>query len=125
VEGWAIPFANVRVFTKDTPTLEEVYGLPTAGRPLAPLSAEDKKLLGLKMIEELTRIEGVGDYYPPRARERIARGETPSFAPFVWLTAVLMALEAVKLVLGWGRPALAPGFALYDPLRHAVPRQGD
>jgi molybdopterin-synthase adenylyltransferase len=30
IEGWAIPYANVRVFTSDTVTLEEAYGLPTA-----------------------------------------------------------------------------------------------
>ena len=32
IEGWAIPFCNARVFTADTPTLEECYGFP----PLPP-----------------------------------------------------------------------------------------
>ena len=38
VEGWAIPYANVRVYTKDTPTLEDVYELPTKGKKVHELS---------------------------------------------------------------------------------------
>jgi molybdopterin/thiamine biosynthesis adenylyltransferase len=123
VEGWAIPFANARVFDRHTPTLEETYGLPTAGRPLSDFSAEDFGRLGLAMLETLLKIEGVAGYYPPAAVERIRRGETPSFAPFVWLTATLMALEAIKVALGWGNVASAPAYALYDPVVHRIPRQ--
>jgi molybdopterin/thiamine biosynthesis adenylyltransferase len=39
----------------------------------------------------------------------------------VWFTAVLMALEALKVLLGWGSLALAPAFALYDPFEHRIP----
>ncbi len=50
------------------------------------------------------------------------KGEITSFAPIVWLTAVMMALEAIKVVLKWGTPALSPNFALYNPFKHELPR---
>lgn len=39
----------------------------------------------------------------------------------VWFTAVLMALEAIKVDPGVGGTALAPAFALYDPFEHRIP----
>ncbi len=123
VEGWALPFGNVRVFTKDTPSLEEVYGFPTAGKAVKDIRDEEMQQMKLRMLESLTRIEGIGDFYPPKAIERIKAGRIPSFAPLVWLTAVLMSLEAVKALLGWGTLAAAPRFALYDPFKGTLPRQ--
>jgi molybdopterin-synthase adenylyltransferase len=123
VEGWAIPYGNTRVFTKDTPTLEEVYGLPTLGKELNAITKEDYDKIRLMMLESLTKIEGVERFYPPLALARIARGETPSFAPIVWLTAVLMALETIKILLQWGSILPAPLFALYNPFDNTIPKQ--
>jgi molybdopterin/thiamine biosynthesis adenylyltransferase len=122
VEGWAIPFGNVRVFTDATPTLEEAYGLPTAGRPVADVDDDELAELQAKVLLGLTRIEGVADFYDAETRRRAVEGHISSFAPMVWFTAVLMALEAVKVILGWGDLALAPGYGLYDPFRHRIPR---
>lgn len=121
VEGWAIPYGNVRVFTKDTPTLEQVYGLPTEGRPVADISEGELKQLGLLIFQKLGQIEGVREYYSDEVIENIQRGRIVSFAPTVWLTAVLMALETVKVLLDWGKPALAPNLALYDPFQQRIP----
>jgi molybdopterin/thiamine biosynthesis adenylyltransferase len=123
VEGWAIPFGNVRVFTKNTPSLEETYGFPTAGKAIKDIREEDMEKMRLEMLETLTRFEGLKDFYPPLAIERIKAGRIPSFAPLVWLTAVLMSLEAVKALLGWGTLAAAPRFALYDPFKGVLPSQ--
>ena len=122
VEGWAIPYGNVRVFTRDTPTLEQVYGLPTEGRAVAAIPEQELKQLGLLIFQQLAQIEGIRDYYSDAAVEGIRRGRIASFAPTVWLTAVLMALEAVKVLLDWGKPALSPDLALHDPFHHRIPR---
>lgn len=125
VEGWAIPFANVRVFTKETCTLEEAYGLPTQGREVASISEAEFKEADFLMLKTLRKIEGVESYYPPLAMERIMAGEIVSFAPIVWLTAVMMSLEAIKVILNWGTLSLAPKFSLFDPFQHKMPRLMD
>lgn len=123
VEGWAIPYGNVRTFTTQTPTLEEAYGLPTQGRSVSSISDEEFKKLGTEVLLGLTKIEGVGDFYSEEVRKRVAEGHITSFAPMVWLTAVLMAFEAVKVLLQWGNIAFGPNFTLYNPLRHRIPPQ--
>lgn len=123
VEGWAIPFGNVRVFTKDTPTLEECYQLPTIGKDADAISDEEYKKLKIYMLSALKKINGVEKFYPPLAVERIMKGEIPSFAPVVWLTAVLMALETLKILLNFGTPSLAPKFGLFNPFDYSLPEQ--
>ncbi len=121
VEGWAIPFANVRTFTGETPTLEECYGLPTIGRELETITVDELKQCQMKVLFGLGRFDGVNDYYDEAAVEQIKQGRLTSFAPMVWLTAVLMAVETTKVLLGWGDLALAPEVALYDPFRNLIP----
>lgn len=124
VEGWALPFGNVRVITKDTPSLEELYGLPTQGRNIDAMSEEEFTRLKIFMLRSLKKIEGIEEFYPPSAIERIQKGQIPSFAPLVWLSAVLMSLEAVKVILNWGKISTAPRFSLYNPFDNTVPKQG-
>jgi molybdopterin-synthase adenylyltransferase len=121
VESWAIPYGNVRVFTKDTPTLEEAYGLPTAGRRVSDIPEEEMQQLDLGARLTLAKIEGIPDYYPPEVVEKMKQGWFASFAPVVWLPAVMLALETVKVLLKWGEIAYAPDFKLYDPFQHRVP----
>lgn len=121
VEGWAIPYGNVRTFTTQTLSLEEAYGLPTVGRDVASISDEELKTLGTEVLFGLTKIEGIGDFYSEEVRKRVAEGHITSFAPMVWLTAVLMAFEAAKVLMDWGDIALGPDFTLYDPLKHRIP----
>ncbi|WP_295438472.1 ThiF family adenylyltransferase [uncultured Thiodictyon sp.] len=123
IEGWAIPFCNARVFTADTPTLEECYGFPPLPQPLGILSAETRTALTQCMLASLTKIEGVADYYSPAAQERIRAGFIPSFAPLVWFAAVRMAVETVKVLLRLGTLSLAPAFSPYDPINHRLPAQ--
>ncbi len=124
VEGWAIPYGNVRVFTAETPSLEEVYNMPTLGKDIDSLTKEEKQLLNLKMLYELRSLEGIDEYYPDLALQRINQGTITSFAPMVWLTAVLMANEALKIILNKGKIAYAPSYHLYDPYKNIIPKQG-
>ncbi|MFO7659086.1 MAG: ThiF family adenylyltransferase [Bacteroidales bacterium] len=118
VEGWAIPFGNVRVFTEQTPSLEEVYHLDNLDKDPELITPDENKALNIKMLYELKKIKGIEGYYSEEALQRIQKGQVPSFAPMVWLTAVLMSFEAIKVLLHQGRIAYAPGFALYDPFNH-------
>ncbi len=123
IEGWAIPFCNARVFTTETPTLEACYGFPPLPDPLGEVSAQTRAELKQCMLASLTKIDGVIAHYSPAAVERIRAGLIPSFAPTVWFTAVRMALETIKLLLGTGTPSLAPAFSPYDAFTHRMPRQ--
>lgn len=122
VEGWAIPYGNVRTFTSQTPTLEDAYGLPTQDRPISSITNEEFKKLGFEVLFGLGRIEGIADFYTDEVVKQIAEGHISSFAPMVWLTSVLMALEAVKILLDWGKIALGPDLSLYDPFQLRVPK---
>lgn len=124
VEGWAVAYGNARVFTKDTPSLEEAYRFPTSGREVDDIGEAERRGLLLQSIQSLSGIEGMADFYPPAARQRlIERGEGTTLGPLVWLTCCLMAMEGVKALLGLEPLALAPRFALYDPFRHRIPGQ--
>lgn len=121
VEGWAIPYGNVRTFTKDTPSLEEAYSLPTKGKPLADFSDAEISRLGLEVLFSLGNTEGITDFYPEDIAEKLEQGFIPSFAPMVWLTSVLMATEVLKILTGIGEFASAPDFKMYDPFKHRIP----
>jgi len=125
VEGWAAAFGNVRVFTRDTPTLEEAYGFPTIGREISSVSEEEAgRLMMLSLQRFMEQVQGVGDYYSDSDWQRLQeRNEGTTLCPCVWLTCVLMAHETMKLLLNWGRLALAPTFAVYDPFDHQIPAQ--
>jgi molybdopterin/thiamine biosynthesis adenylyltransferase len=122
VEGWAIPFGNVRVFTSGTPTLEEVYEMPTIGKDVNLISDEERKALNLQMLYKIRSIEGINEYYSEFAVERVKQGKITSFAPMVWLTAILMATEALKIILNMGNISLSPSFSLYDPYKNSIPK---
>lgn len=124
VEGWALPYANVRVFTKDTPTLEETYQMPTIGRDISDgIPEEEYEALKLHMMTTLKKVEGIEKYYSPLAIERIMKNTIPSFAPVVWLNGAIMSLEAIKVLLKWGKISLSPHFSLYNPFYNTIPKQ--
>jgi molybdopterin/thiamine biosynthesis adenylyltransferase len=115
VEGWALPFANVRVYTGATPGLEEVYNLPTMGKNLNNISKEEATELNLMMLLELKKIEGVEQYYDENIMEILQEKRIPSFAPMVWLNSCIMSFEAIKVLLHMGNISYAPKMAIYNP----------
>lgn len=127
IEGWAIPFGNVRVFTEDTPSLEEVYQLPTQGKEISSISEEEFKKYDMQMLAVLNKIKGAANFYTPQIVEKVLKGEVipynPTFAPIVWLTACLMSLETIKVILNLGEVSLAPKFSLYNPFENKIPKQ--
>ena len=124
VEGWALPYGNVRVFTQDTVSLEQAYNLPSINRDISSFTKEDLAQMDLSMLETISKFEGVTSFYTQDAERRIfLERKNPSFAPLVWLTSVLMSLEAIKIVIGKEKLSLAPDFSLYDPFFHKIPKQ--
>ncbi len=124
VEGWALSFGNVRVFTSETPSLEEVYELPTIGRDVSTIGDEEAKDLVFHSLNHLRRIEGLYECYPDTAIERLRKsGEGTTLAPMVWLGCAMVAHETIKVLLNWGDLALAPRFAVYDGIHHRIPKQ--
>jgi len=124
IESWAIPYGNVRVFTKDTLSLEEAYRLQSIGKKIEDISEAEFKEMDLVMLNYLTGfVEDIMSFYSAHAMERVRQRENPTFAPCVWMNGALMSLEAIKVLLNWGAISLAPNFALYDPFFHRIPKQ--
>lgn len=124
VEGWAIPFGNVRVISENTPSLEEMYAFNCCEKNLDNISPAEYELMEKKMLMSLEGIQGLDRFYSPQLIEKIfTTGRVPSFAPMVWLTSVLMAIEVVKIILQWEPIAYAPHYAVYDPFTHCIPSQ--
>ncbi|MCP4602456.1 MAG: ThiF family adenylyltransferase, partial [Proteobacteria bacterium] len=87
IEGWALAFANVRVFTNDTPTLEEVYGFPTVGKEISSITEEEAKELLVQSLMDMQEIDGLREAYPRAATKRLLeKGEGTTFAPMVWMS---------------------------------------
>ncbi len=117
IEGWALAFGNVRVFTRDTPSLEEVYGFPTIGRETDEISQEEQaELLSKSIFDIAGSFSGIMKHYPEQAVRKMKEERVgTTLAPLVWLSSVMMTIESLKLLLGKGELALAPSFRVFDP----------
>jgi molybdopterin/thiamine biosynthesis adenylyltransferase len=126
VEGWALPFANVCTFSPESATFEKTYGLTEVeNQAVATISEERNRQLLMKLLLRFGQVEGVADYFSDEAVRNLAQGVAPSFAPMVWFTAVRLAIECIKVLLGWKDLALSPNFAIYDPFAHRIPQRLD
>lgn len=126
VEGWAVVFGNVRVFTDQTPSVEEMYKFPTIGREISSITEEEARELMFQSVLSLQTIDGLTQHYPESTAKRLReKGEGTTLAPMVWMTCVMMALEVFKIILNWGKIALAPNFAVYDGINHKIRSQQD
>ncbi|MDD4976980.1 MAG: ThiF family adenylyltransferase [Bacteriovorax sp.] len=102
VDAWLTPYASVFVMTPNSPHWEEFMDLPTNGVPLDQITEE----LCRKAVEK--EIEYTFSHFTPYqiidrslvngiANDKRVR---PSLAPVVWLSGILMANEAVKVLTG-------------------------
>lgn len=102
VDAWLTPYASVFVMTPDSPHWEEFMDLPTNGVPLKEITAD----LCQKALEK--EIEYTFSHFKPYDiinRESVNnivsnKNVRPSLAPVVWLSGVLMANEAMKILIG-------------------------
>lgn len=115
VEGWALPYANVRVFTAETPSFEEVYHLPFASKKIADFTPDDETEISLKLYESISQANKIDRYYAKDRMKMLKTRNVPSFAPLVWLTSCFTSIEAVKVLLNVGEVSYAPKMTLYNP----------
>jgi molybdopterin/thiamine biosynthesis adenylyltransferase len=117
IEAWAFAYGNVRVFTHETPTLEEVYGLPTTSRQTNEIDLDEQtKLLSKSIFDSAATFPGLMDHYSePAILKMKEEGTGTTLAPLVWFTSSLIAIEVTKWILNRGELALAPAFRGFDP----------
>lgn len=102
VDAWLTPFASVFVMNPKSPHWEEFMNLPTQNIPIDQITPELCRLAVQKEIEYT-----FSHFSPYKVIDRelvlgIANDTRtrPSLAPVVWLSGVLMANEAVKILTG-------------------------
>lgn len=122
VQGFALPFGNVCTYTSQTPSMEEVYDLPTQSRPISSITDEEFSKMRVEFFLSFGKIEGILDVADHQVVKKLIEGPIPSFAPIVWFTSVMLALETVKVILNWGKIAISPNRTLYDPFNHRIPK---
>ena len=124
VDGWGpLYYGNVNVIMPDGPTYEEILGLETEDMTIEELR-KDGSLDAHSMLWTFG-VEGNLSHVPNKLLLNIMQGLTKprSFAPIVFLTGSLMAMEVIKLILNIGVIADDPFFKWYDPWLHRIPRQ--
>jgi molybdopterin/thiamine biosynthesis adenylyltransferase len=123
LETVAIPYMNVRVYDRDTISFEAFHNFQTENKTMEELyNLTDCEIQDVeeRFIKAFAGLEGIGSYYSDDALADMNKGRFSSFAPFVWLQASLLALEAVKVLLGWGKISYVPEYAVYDPVKFKV-----
>lgn len=102
VDAWLTPYASVFVMTPDSPHWEEFMDLPTQNVPLSEITPELCKKAVVKEIEYTFSHFAPYEIIDRDLVKDIALDirPRPSLAPVVWLSGVLMANEAVKVLTG-------------------------
>lgn len=102
IDAWITPYASVFVMTPDSPHWEEFMKLPTLGVPIEELTEELCQAAVAKEVEYTFSHFNPYDIVDRDLVKGIVNGTRirPSLAPVVWLSGVLMANEAVKVLTG-------------------------
>jgi len=120
LETVAMPYLNVRVYNRDTISFEAFHNFPTETKTIEELyclTEQEKREIRECFFKAFAGLEDITSYYNDDALTNMKNGEFSSFAPFVWLQAALLSLEAIKILLGWGKISYAPEYAVYDPVK--------
>ena len=121
VDAWITPYASVLVMTADSPHWEAFLHFPTVGKPLSAITPADvQQCLRREVAFTLSQFD-------PRSIidaaliERILQGTQarPSLVPVVWMSGVLLANEAMKILTHQGRLATHWG-VFYNQYEHVI-----
>ncbi|MEO7162474.1 MAG: ThiF family adenylyltransferase [Bdellovibrionia bacterium] len=120
VDAWLTPFASVFTMTPKDPHWEEFLGFPTAGKSLEEITPEDCKVALKKEVDYTFSHSTPFKYIDKALVQDVLDGKIsrPSLAPVVWLSGVLMANEAFKLIVGY--PPVGPAGVFYDQYVHQL-----
>lgn len=102
VDAWLTPFASVFVMTPDSPHWEEFMDLPTQGIPIDKITEDICKKAVEKELEYTFSHFSPYEIIDRKFVQDIANDKRvrPSLAPVVWLSGVMMANEAIKIITG-------------------------
>ncbi|MCM2324663.1 MAG: ThiF family adenylyltransferase, partial [Oligoflexia bacterium] len=120
VDAWITPFASVFTMRHTDPHWEEFLDFPTQGKKETEITAEDCALALRREAEfTLSHFDPL-TYVTPKTVKAVLSGKAsrPSLAPVVWLSGVLMANEAFKLITGL--EDVGPAGIFYDQYRHRL-----
>ncbi len=121
VDAWITPFASVFVMTPDSPHWEEFLDFPTRGRAVEEISNEDVNECIRREIQFTLSQFHSETYVEAQLVEDVLLGRRPrpSLVPVVWLSGVMMANEAIKVLTGQGTLA-SHWCVFYDQYEHRI-----
>ncbi|MCM2278101.1 MAG: ThiF family adenylyltransferase [Oligoflexia bacterium] len=120
VDAWITPFASVFTMRHTDPHWEEFLGFPTKSKPETEITEEDCRQALRKEVDfTFSHFDPLRHVSRKKVAQVLAgRAPRPSLAPVVWLSGVLMANEAFKLILGI--PEVGPAGIFYDQYTHRL-----
>lgn len=121
IESWSMPYLWYWYFTKNSKTYEDVYGFPTKDMSISEMKHDSSlvKVLFKQTLAKILQFPQITDLYDREKGtvDAILSGKHPfvSLAPFVHMTASLLAFEVVYSgVLEIKEKILAPRIKGYD-----------
>lgn len=103
VDAWITPFASVFVITPEDPHWEDFLNLPTKGKKIEDITAEDLiDNLKQEVAYTLSHFKPY-KYVDKELVNKVLAQEIPrpSFAPVVWLSGAFLANEVFKILCGY------------------------
>lgn len=119
VESWALPYLNVRVIDPQKTKYEKLYDIDE-NIDLENITKEEVKKYNLALLQKLIIIPGLLNNFTKDSIEEMAEGRISvrSLSPFAQMNGIILALEAVKVLLGKGKIANLDKFELYDLMNY-------
>lgn len=124
LEGFAVPYANTQLFTSDSMSWEETYGLETKYRDICSIGKKEEDALRVQYLMKFGKLEGLVNYYSSETvKDMIEHPSTyyfPNLCIWNFLSAPLMANEALKYLLDWGILIKSPRMIVLDPYAYRL-----
>jgi molybdopterin-synthase adenylyltransferase len=123
IDAYMSPLPSVIVVRPDDPRPEERLGFPTGGKNWRDITDDDRRAAMLAEVEHVMLHSSSRDYVDLSIAGEVAAGRRSrmSFAPMVISTGMLMANEAIALILGRQSGTDCRGWFL-NPHRPAIER---
>jgi molybdopterin/thiamine biosynthesis adenylyltransferase len=120
VDAWLTPFASVFTMKPEDPHWEEFLDFPTRDKKEGDIGPDDCRQAMKKEVDyTLSHFEPYKYVSPDLVSDVVTdRVKRPSLAPVVWLSGVLMANEAFKMIVGL--PTVGPRGVFYDQYEHRL-----
>jgi molybdopterin/thiamine biosynthesis adenylyltransferase len=104
IDSWVTPFASVFVMLAESPHWEDFLDFPTRGKEISDITQEDVQNCLRKEIRFSLAQFDPFTYVSVKEVDAILTGKMPrpSLVPVVWISGILMANEAMKILTHQG-----------------------